>query len=337
MYLATKTVQGIAHYSIRESYVDEKTGTLTSREIIEIGPSPGSFWKYPGGNACYLDPELCDRMEELSPDSCAEELERLFLPFLDRNIRTTLNDFSRRKTPRKKPLTRDQEEAIHRLHIFDKRRQLYLRTGSPDLRDIYRIKPVFFRDLLEKSRDELEQFFLAMETVLNSDERKLYAYAIFDIQRFFSGPFARTIPLTLDQERVDDFFEMEFCALTKDEKFWQGFARQERIPGYLVRYLVMYFDNTYRQGMMDEENIRSFMNSRREHRPPPPPSSVSPEETAGLFAMPGEQLQKMTHRELTRRYRKMAHEHHPDKGGDKEKFVRLTEAYRRLLHGKKRK
>lgn len=136
---------------------------------------------------------------------------------------------------------------------------------------------------------------------------------------------------------MDDFFEMEFCALAKDEKFWQGFARHGKIPGYLVRYLVMYFDNTYRQGMMDEEYIRSFMNSRREHRPPPPPSSVSPEESAGLFAIPGEQLQKMTHRELTRHYRKMAHEHHPDKGGDKEKFVRLTEAYRRLLHGKKRK
>jgi DnaJ-class molecular chaperone len=44
----------------------------------------------------------------------------------------------------------------------------------------------------------------------------------------------------------------------------------------------------------------------------------------------------MSRRELCRLYRKRAQEHHPDKGGDSKKFIRLTEAYQSLLKRKKR-
>src|SRR4051794_691371 len=38
-----------------------------------------------------------------------------------------------------------------------------------------------------------------------------------------------------------------------------------------------------------------------------------------------------TQKEITNAYRKLALEHHPDKGGSKEKFQEISEAYQKLL------
>jgi curved DNA-binding protein CbpA len=43
----------------------------------------------------------------------------------------------------------------------------------------------------------------------------------------------------------------------------------------------------------------------------------------------------MSRKELVRIFRRRAQEFHPDKGGDPEKFVELTEAYHMLLSTKK--
>jgi curved DNA-binding protein CbpA len=42
----------------------------------------------------------------------------------------------------------------------------------------------------------------------------------------------------------------------------------------------------------------------------------------------------MSRRELIRLYRRKAQELHPDKGGDQDQFVRLTEAYQDLIKRK---
>ncbi len=39
----------------------------------------------------------------------------------------------------------------------------------------------------------------------------------------------------------------------------------------------------------------------------------------------------MNKRALTRRFRKLARKHHPDKGGNHDKFVELSNAYQALL------
>jgi hypothetical protein len=44
-----------------------------------------------------------------------------------------------------------------------------------------------------------------------------------------------------------------------------------------------------------------------------------------------EDFQKMGRRDLTRCYRKLAKETHPDRGGDKGDFVKIKEAYECLL------
>jgi curved DNA-binding protein CbpA len=61
---------------------------------------------------------------------------------------------------------------------------------------------------------------------------------------------------------------------------------------------------------------------------------VNLEESARLFGVPSETLKKMDCRTLTRRYRKVAQKHHPDKGGDPERFIRLNAAYQKLLKRK---
>ena len=47
------------------------------------------------------------------------------------------------------------------------------------------------------------------------------------------------------------------------------------------------------------------------------------------------ELKKMSRRELVHLYRRKAQELHPDKGGDHDKFVSLTEAYHELMRTKK--
>jgi curved DNA-binding protein CbpA len=45
-------------------------------------------------------------------------------------------------------------------------------------------------------------------------------------------------------------------------------------------------------------------------------------------------LKEMSRRSLARLYRRRAQRFHPDKGGDHEKFVKLTRAYHALLKTK---
>jgi curved DNA-binding protein CbpA len=50
-----------------------------------------------------------------------------------------------------------------------------------------------------------------------------------------------------------------------------------------------------------------------------------------------DRLKTMDRCALTRQYRKRALQHHPDRGGDPENFVKLSAAYRQLLMGKARR
>lgn len=334
MYLARIfSSHGPTLFSLRESVWDPRNKCYRCHHLCDLGPDPGRHLVYAGHHAFYLDPELVDRVQGRAEFFDEEELEALFLPFLDPEIRQVLDDFhclDRTGRARTK-MSRAEIEAVREgLHPFDKRRLAFLRLGSTEPATIHRIPPVFFRVLLQKCRDELEQYFLVLEEKLLPNERKLYAYQIFDLPRFFAHPLARSVPQAVDQEKADTLLVEELCQLDRDRRFWAGVERDDRLSAYLVRYLIIYFDSSYPQGMAENEFTRRFMGRRRRHRPMRSRATVSDKEAARVLGIRPEEIADLNRRRLTRLFRSQAHRLHPDKGGSKEKFIRLIEAYRSL-------
>ena len=54
-------------------------------------------------------------------------------------------------------------------------------------------------------------------------------------------------------------------------------------------------------------------------------------EVVEIFGVTAEDLKTMNKDDLTKLFRQKAHELHPDKGGEHDDFVRLTEAYEQLV------
>ena len=109
----------------------------------------------------------------------------------------------------------------------------------------------------------------------------------------------------------------------------------DRLHDYLVRYVLMYFDYDYAPGSFLEDYLRQFINSRRDYRPPFKNPAVALRKASRIFAESKETLKNMSREDLARLYRRKAQELHPDKGGDHDRFVALTEAYHALLRTKK--
>ena len=175
---------------------------------------------------------------------------------------------------------------------------------------------------------------MQLEKCLTPREYKEYVYVIFDLQRRFAGLSAHLIPHALDQDELDKNFIKDLCRLHNDEFFWAGFQQKKRLHEYLVRYAVMFFDYEFDGGSAWEEYLQDFINSKRFHRPPAPRSSVTITEVAEIFGVTEKEIHAMNKSDLTKLYRQKAHELHPDKGGEHDEFVRLSEAYEELLRKK---
>jgi hypothetical protein len=210
----------------------------------------------------------------------------------------------------------------------------YLRFGQMNQRDIGRLPLKFFRILHDKSRDEVEQALMAMETVLTPREYKAYAYVIFDLQQFFYESYAKNTPQMLSIDRVDEHFIGQICRLNSDRSFWAGMKIGDRLHNYLVRYVLMYFDHDFAPRSLMEDYLRQFINSRRDSRAPYATVAFTLKKASTAFGEPQAVLKKMNRKELARLYRLKALDMHPDKGGDHDEFVKLTEAYHALLKTK---
>ena len=136
-------------------------------------------------------------------------------------------------------------------------------------------------------------------------------------------------------EKLDKNFIKDLCRLHRDEPFWAGFHRKNILNGYLVRYVVMFFDYEFDGGSGWEEYIQNYINSKRFYRAPAPRTGAAMSEIVEIFGVEEKELHGMNKSDLTKLFRQKAHEFHPDKGGEHESFVKLTEAYKELL-GKKR-
>jgi len=333
LYLARTDRDAASTYSLRESYLAD--GTLHSREIFELGKDPGRFIKYPGGNAYYFDELLVEALENHGVTDIDNWLDDLLWNFLKPEIRQIIDHFSHSRRSREKaPGTNLPTEC----HLFDKRRILFLKTGALDQGHIGRLPQKLFRILDHKSRDEIEQYFLAAERILKPAELKLYTYVIFDLQKNFTSSLAKRFPSAMDGEELDTHFVNAACRLKDDRGFWKGLPLGKGLNAYLIRYIVMYFDNHFPEEDFRAAYVRDFMRSRRGFRfPDKPLSAMGVADAARALGLTPDQLKKMSPAALTRHYRKMAIKRHPDQGGDHDKFIQITEAYQAALHQLKKK
>lgn len=335
MYIAQTNLMGPAHWVIRESYADGEG--YRSRDLMTLGRQPWECIAYPGGNSFYVEEAVTDTLAEQGVNIQGDELENIFWPFVDPMVKRAVGAFRDRFRTAGKPMSQAQKNRLQlATSLFDKRRILYLRTGRPDQRGVGRIPPILLKWLRNKSRDEIEQRFVAMEQVLKPHEIKTYVYVIFNIQSCLQSDMARRAPELFDQTVLDDHFIKTLCRFNQDETFWgESAADKSGLNDYLKRYATCYFDHDFSSGGYLNEELRSFINRHRAYRPGARTTvHVVPEAMSDVFEMDYKVLKAMTKRGLTTLYRRLAQKHHPDKGGDPEAFVRLTEAYHALLKQK---
>ncbi|QTA79765.1 chaperone J domain-containing protein [Desulfonema limicola] len=331
MYLARKRIKGTIHYIIRESYKDHDF--ILSRDLFYLGTEPDRYIVYPGGNTFYIDEIVEDRLKHLGLKPAGDELENIFWPFIKPDIKRAQQHFRQRGSEKKTIFS--QKSLNKDFHLFDRRRVHFLRYGQMDQGKIGLVSPRLFKILHHKSRDEIEQYFMESEQILRPHEIKTYIFVIFDLQKHFNQSYAKTMPQALDQTLVDEYFIKEICRLNKEEDFWTG-AKYTSLNEYLIRYLVMFYDNEYGRSTYLEDIYQEWMDSRRDFRFSVKKTSVSMDEASTIFGISETRLRQMTKKELTNLYRQKAQEIHPDKGGDHDAFIRLSNAYQDIK-GKKSK
>lgn len=327
MYIARIQDKTARRYVLRESV--NHNGTMVSRDLFDLGESPGQWIRYPGGNAFYLDEEMVYELLDTSDTFDADHLEDLFWPWVRPDIRRAVESFRNRSVNRSRParLTdREKETILKTTQPFDMRRAHYLKFGNMDQGPIFDMPAVLFKGLRDKSRDEIEQEFLSQESRLKDRELKSYVYTIFDLQRFFRGFMAKKMPHALNQEKVETFFLDELCDINQ-----RLFDRTDHLHPYMNRYLIMFFDHAYADTVLLEELKNDFIFRHRFFRQPPPRPTVSGKKARMVFNIDKQTMKTMSRRELTRRYRELARKHHPDKGGSHDAFVELNNAFQALL------
>ncbi len=324
-------------YSLRLSFWDMEKRCFSTSKLLDLGTNPEDFLHYPNDTCFHLDTDLVYRIEKLCGRDVEPELEQLLWPFVDPSVQRKMEHFFSRGTGlahgklERKLLSFDGQSV----HSFDKRRLHYLRFGSTDQGRVFRMPPRLEAKLLNRSRDELEQYFLEEEARLREHELKSYLYAALNLQKHFTESFARSIPQALPAEAIDEAFLTEFCLLNEDRKFWQERANFSNLPDYLIRYLILFFDSNFPRRNKNFEQATDFQGQHRQFRWPDRKNTVSKDEMATLFGESKETLQKADKKEITRLYRQKAKSLHPDTGGEHEDFVKLTRAYEDLLRSRR--
>jgi len=332
VYLARQIKDGKTHYFIRESYVD---GTRwKSRDLAALGEDPGCWIHSPTRTAYYIDEAIEDALRDKGVEAGQEELEEVFWPFLDPAVRRIIQNHSPRRSGKAGGRVARSElaELQRRLHLFDKSRLYFLRYGADDMRKMSSRPMRAYNRLLRKSRDEIEQMIRGMEACLRSDERRVYVYFIFHLQRFFSSPLAASYPQAMDPDTMDEAFLEEVCRLQADPVLFPDEEGGSGLDPVLVRYVIMYFDNEFRAIHPEWDYIQDFMHRHRSHRKATGRHPRLPlEEACKALDIRQESFERLSLKQLAQHYRKKALERHPDLGGSHEQFIRLTKAYKDLL------
>ena len=335
MYLASLKKGQTITYQIRQSYRKEDDDTFGYRIICDLGPDPRRSFELYNEYVVLFNDELMSAVAAAGENE-GNVLEQLLWRFLPQETRRRLARFGSRFSPRPFPLTAEDRDKINRqIHLFDRRRLYYLRYGAVDQSRLSRMHEKCCRPLLDTSRDEREFYFAAEEAVLSPGVYLQYVYAIFNVQKHFQQSFARWFPEALPRDEVADHFLNELCTLNDDSRFWQGDMPDDGLHAHLRRYLIMFFDYVPAIRSFQAEFAKAFRDGHRRFRWPNRTPARPPEKVSEIFATPYEELKKMSREQLARLYRRKAMDLHPDRGGDHDLFIELTEIYESLQRMKK--
>ncbi|MGW8195709.1 MAG: hypothetical protein ACWGOX_15745 [Desulforhopalus sp.] len=334
MYLAKLQCGPHTRYQIRQSYRTDEN-CLLYRILFDLGADPGQFFKVLNDHIVLFDDDLLAAVSPYTDGDCEDELEDLLLTFLPPETTRRRMLFRRYHDFHKGPLTsRDKKDIAEQVHLFDRRRLYYLRYGAVDQSRLWRLHEKCCRPLVGQSRDEREYYFRAEEAVLRPGSYMQYVYAIFDLQKHFHQSFAPWLPEALAREEIDAHFLSELCRLHDDTTFWQGVSSGNSLHHHLVRYLIMFFDYSPAIPSFQHDFARRFMAGHRRFRWPDKVAAKGPEQISAIFQTPYQKLKAMSRKELSKLYRHKAMELHPDKGGDHDLFIQLTEVYTQLIQNK---
>jgi len=333
LYLRRMRQPAGMRYVLKESILENES--WVSRDLMDLGDDPARFIIYPGGKGYYFSPELEEILEVKGVEYHAEELEDVFLPFLRHDIRRVVEMFSHRQSAEmlaRQASVSDAELSEHHLelHGFDKRRLHFLRFGRIDNGGLDARPWKFLKVLFHRSRDEVEHVIEGMETHLRPHELKTYLYAAFNLQSYFQGHLLKHHPIGLDPEKLDACFVDEICQLNRDRRFFTGVREHEAdsLHRYLQKYVVLYFDSDFGSPRLDPSFYKEFVNRRKAYAQAAMAGrSLHQDEALTILGIAREDLKSMSQDDLARHYRRIAKRAHPDRGGDHEDFIKITEAY----------
>jgi hypothetical protein len=332
MYLAKRQQGTTIRYQVCRSRPVDGQGFASSL-IYELGANPSDHFQVVEEVVILYCPELLRAVEEHQASEA--ELDELLGSFFPEETRRRLAQGPKRRQLFGGPLSPGERQEISaQIHLFDRRRLYYLRYGAVDQSRLTRLHEKCCRPLLGQSRDEREFYFAAEEACLAPGHYLQYVYAIFNIQQHFSESFAPWFPEALARDEMADYLLEELCRLHADNRFWQGEDPGGSLHAHLVRYLIMFTDYRPASRSFAADYSQAFRARHRNFRWPAKNTGYTPEKAATLFALSSAELLKMNREELTRLYRRKAMELHPDRGGDHQQFIDLTEIYQGLLRSR---
>lgn len=334
MYLAKLQRGSATHYQLRQSFATEKE-RHNYRIIFELGPQPSDYFTIIEDHVVIFANILLHTLTKILKKDPETLLEKLLFDFFPQAVQKKLNTFKDRTAQYKGPLSIEEKQAIQtQVHIFDRRRLYYLRYGAVDQSRLSKLHEKCCRPLLGQSRDEREHYFMEEERALEPGSYFQYVFAIFNLQQKFNQSFAPWLPEALAMDEIADQLTEVICSLQKDRTFWQAQEGGDSLHRYLTRYLWMFFDFSPHRPSFQSDFARAFMDNHRRFKWPENKVVVPPEKIEEIFGLSHSHLTSLNKEELTRVYRKKAMQLHPDKGGDAQQFIILTEIYTTLL-GKK--
>lgn len=299
MYISRKLVNGVYYYSLNQSYFDPPY--WRSKVLLNLGTNPCEYVHYYSDVAFSILVE--EDLKKLGIKTDQFELEEVFYPFLTKDAQRWV-DFSLNRKRIRKSAKRFSPSEVH---FFDRRRLIALRLGY---REPWRVEERFFpfyNELIEKSRDEIENYLWNFEDKLNYREKVRYLYAIFGLN------------YTPTQEDQDKLFIQRLCEIANDDVYRMGLSVDEVIKYYLCRYVWLYFD------IIPIRRVPSFYLNMEE--------SIY-KEVAYVLNVSLETLYSLSKKEILKLFREKIKMYHPDLGGDREKFIRIRkvmEAFLKIL------